>query len=108
MAKRSTPEPLAKEEFDQVVQTVEEIQDELPAIHELLEKIHHVSEWVANNSRNDDWQPIVPLTSMPADPLARDWAARLNRITPSRIPAPQPVATEPARETNEQPSLCCQ
>lgn len=60
--------------------------DELSAIREALDGIRDDVAWWLNNHRREQWLPVQPITSMPLDPLAPDWAQRLNTVTAADVP----------------------
>jgi len=88
-----------EETIASLTEAVDEVRDELTGIRRVVDEIHGDLEWAAKNHRPDDWRPIQPITSLPLDPLAADWAQRVNRFAaPDIAPALQP--TEPVSGTN--------
>jgi hypothetical protein len=75
--------------------SLDEVQDELAGIRRVVDEIQGDLEWVTRNPRADEWRPIQPITSIPFNPLAADWAERVNRFTAADIPQAESLA-EPA------------
>jgi hypothetical protein len=79
-----------EEEFDLLAAAVEHVQSELAGIRQEVDEIRDDVTWATRNNGPSlgspcEWRPIQPLTSMPLDPLAADWSARLNRITAANV-----------------------
>lgn len=93
--------------------------EELSAIREALDGIRRNIDWWLSNHRRDQWLPVKPITSMPVDPLATNWAERLNTFTADdlqknssstqRTPrsAPQHAATT-TDGIDDEPLFCCE
>ncbi|HET6884200.1 MAG TPA: hypothetical protein VFI31_28865 [Pirellulales bacterium] len=92
--------------------------EELTAIRESLDGIREDFDWWLKNHRREQWLPMQPITSMPVDPLAPDWAERLNRFSAAdlsenlapdvRQPQPQSdnaIATE--GRIDDETQFCC-
>lgn len=89
---------------------------ELSAIREALDGIREDIDWWLKNHRREQWLPIQPITSMPADPLAADWAQRVNKFTAADLPnnsAPAksiPPTSPPSPESgiDDETHFCCE
>lgn len=95
--------------------------DELSAIREALDGIRDDVAWWLRNHRQEQWLPVQPITSMPLDPLAQDWAERLNKVTaadlpdnaspnrPERLQRSQPPRpTRAAEGLDDETQFCCE
>ncbi len=110
---------LDEETITSLTAALDEVRDEMTGIRRVVDEIQGDVEWVARNRHADEWRPIQPITSLPLDPLAPDWAQRVNRFTAADIP-PTLRPTGPTIVTNdvtgppaknddevEQPDFCC-
>lgn len=77
--------------------------DELSAIREALDAIRDDVAWWLNNHRREHWLPVQPITSMPVDPLAPDWAERLNKFTAADLPGNAHANRAAEHETPKRP-----
>lgn len=105
---------------DRVIINIDGV-DELSAIREALDGIRDDFAWWFNNHRREQWLPMQPITSMPIDPLAPNWAERLNKFTAADLPGntvsnpphgrprPEtPQATQPAEGLDDETQFCCE
>lgn len=89
--------------------------DELVAIREALDGVRQDIDWWINNHRPEQWLPVQPVTTVPANLLAptRDdrssnlpAARELARVSPT--PPPPQTATAPNDSPNEETQFCCE
>jgi hypothetical protein len=107
------------EAIDSLTAALEDVRDDLTDIRRVVDDIHGDMEWATRNRQTDEWRPIQSITSMPLDPLAADWAERLNRFTAADILQPRSLAApvtastaadRPAEDNDdaEQLVFCCE
>jgi hypothetical protein len=75
--------------LEHVAEVVRENTEEIGVLRDAIDEEREVVEWAAQNDKR-----IFQLTSMPVDPTAEDWAARMNTLTPSDLP-PELQAARP-------------
>jgi hypothetical protein len=78
-------EPTNDDAADRVIVKIDGL-EELSAIREALDGIRQNIDWWMSNHHRDQWLPVKSITSMPIDPLATDWAERLNTFTSDDLP----------------------
>jgi hypothetical protein len=83
--------------LEHIAEVVRENTEEIGVLRDAIDEEKEVMEWAAQNDKR-----IFQLTSMPVDPTAEDWAARMNMLTPSDLPpelqTADPHATSAAYE----------
>src|SRR5882757_2355989 len=93
------PEQLpATDHMDRIAAAIEAIAIELRMIRETVDRLFDDFEWALNNDRlrpKGAPLPIVPLTSMPLDPLAPDFGERTNKYSAKDLVEPE-AADAPA------------
>lgn len=103
---------------DRIIVNIDGFQ-ELSAIREALDGIRQDIDWWINNHPGEQWLPVQPITSMPVDSAAPDWAERLNKLTatdppensqskqrtPRSAPLPDPIATD---GLDDETQFCCE
>jgi hypothetical protein len=67
--------------MERLTEQLDSVGQELAGIRETLDTIRDDIAWWLKNQRREQWLPVQPITSMPVDPAAPDWADRLNRFT---------------------------
>ncbi|HUY87323.1 MAG TPA: hypothetical protein VMV10_01180 [Pirellulales bacterium] len=95
--------------IEHLVEKLAGVEWELAGIRQILDAIRDELAWWQKNSRSDEWTPVQPITSMPRDPTAPDWAERLNRLSSNDLTcqnAPSPAPAVPAGREGE-PGFCC-
>jgi hypothetical protein len=73
-----------------LAEAVERLADEVHVLRDVLGEVRDDLAWALHNDRLRPARPhvpVVPLTSMPLDPLAPDFGERLNRYGPQDLPA---------------------
>jgi len=82
---------------DDLIDALQEVASQLGLIRQVLDEIFTELQWANQNPRDaDDSNGAVRrITSMPLDPAAPDWAARLNRFTAADVPVPIENASVP-------------
>jgi hypothetical protein len=83
--------------LDHAVEVMRENTEEVGVMRDAIDELRERYVWALNNSRQE-MPPAFHLTSMPADPCATKWAARVNRVTRNILQADEPGANEPAPE----------
>lgn len=92
--------------------------DKLTGIRETLDEIRDDIGWWLKNNRQEQWGPIQPITSMPKDPTAPDWADRVNKFTAADLPdhrshhppdsrRASKACNEVASDIDEESQFCC-
>jgi hypothetical protein len=76
--------------LEHVAEVVREAVEEIGVLRDAIDDEREVIAWAAHNNK-----PIFHLTSFPTDPIAEDWAARVNTLTP------QDLAAQPATSKSE-------
>lgn len=115
---RSSEQPTDSATVDRDSLSIEAL-EELSAIRETLDRIREDIDWSLKNQRREQWLPVQLITSMPADPLAPDWAERLNRFTAADLPdstaskhePPQrhlDTSDTPASALDDETQFCCE
>jgi hypothetical protein len=91
--KRTTaPEPPASDAVERLIEAAQKLACEMGCLRSAVEKLQDDFAWALNNDvfrrvdRGTESVPPFPVTSMPLDPLALDWARRLNRLGPEDVP----------------------
>jgi hypothetical protein len=72
--------------IERLTEQLDNVGQELAGIRETLDTIRDDIAWWLKNQRREQWLPVQPITSMPVDPAAPDWADRLNRFTAADVP----------------------
>ena len=67
--------------LEHLTEVVREAVEELGVIRDIEDEKREEIQWAVRNQ-----QPIIQLTSMPADPAAPDWAEHVNKLTPADVP----------------------
>lgn len=96
--------------MERLGEKVGNVEHELASLRQTLDEIRDDIAWWMKNNQKDEWQPIQPITSMPADSLAPDWAQRLNRYSPKDLSTPLAASqspTRPAERAESQRRFCC-
>jgi len=89
-ASGSTPAVPDPEMLVALTESLDEVRDEVVGLYRVVNEVREDLGWIArNHHRPNDWQVAQPITSMPLDPLAADWSARLNRFTAADLPSTQ-------------------
>lgn len=114
---RSSEQKGGDADVDRVIVNIDGL-DELAAIREALDRIRDDLDWWMNNHRREQWLPVQPITSMPLDPLAPDWADRVNARTaadlpekaPRTWPPPSPSSSAAAADEriDDETQFCCE
>ena len=79
------------DDLERIVEAVEKLAGEVEILRGIIDRLQDDFAWALNNDvfrhENMRGDPVVPLhvTSMPLDPLASDWAERVNRFLPEDI-----------------------
>jgi hypothetical protein len=66
-------------------QTVERLADEVRVLCDALDEASDHFTWAAQNDKLGCRAPLTVLTSMPLDPLSKDW--ELNRLSAADLPS---------------------
>lgn len=83
----------ATEHMDRLVSAFETIAEEIKAIRQSVDKLQDDFAWAFDNQVfSREPPPVTPLTSMPLDPLAKDFGARLNRHAATDPPSAEQEA----------------
>src|SRR5438477_4105355 len=84
---RDREAPAATEEIQALRSAVERLADEVKVLRQVLDEVRDDFAWALKNPDKFRCVPgIHPLTSMPKDPLARDFGERLNRLSAKDLP----------------------
>ncbi len=83
--------------LEHAVEVMREQTEEIGTLRDSIDEIRELFQWALNNDKIERAPPFY-LTSMPLDPLAPDWSARVNGVTRSIFDAYKPGANEPAKE----------
>lgn len=82
---------------EHIAEVVREAVEEIGVLRDVIDEEREVIEWAAHNGK-----PIFQLTSFPADPAAKDWAARLNSVRPEDLsPEASAAPPQPAPEPHQ-------
>lgn len=75
---------------EDLIDALENVAAQLGLIRQVLDEIFTELQWANQNPRDadDSAGAVRRITSMPFDPTAPDWAARLNRFTAADVPVP--------------------
>ncbi len=79
--------PLATE-IAELRQAVERLADEVRVLRDVLDEARDEFTWAARNDKLGGALPPTVLTSMPLDPLSKDW--ELNRMSAADLPPDSP------------------
>lgn len=77
-------------------EVVREAVEEIGVLRDAIDEEREAIEWASHNGK-----PYFQLTSFPIDPSAKDWAVRLNSLTPASLPPH--ATTEPLAESDRPP-----
>lgn len=83
--------------LEHAVELMREQTEEIGTLCDSIDEMRELFQWALNNDKIER-APSFHLTSLPRDPAAADWSARLNRVTPASFEAAAPPATEPPRD----------
>lgn len=61
-------------------------------LYQVLDEIREDFQWAVRNDKfrhegADEWRPVTHITSMPKDPCAPDFGARINRFSAADLPS---------------------
>ncbi|MGE0536200.1 MAG: hypothetical protein AB7O68_14565 [Pirellulales bacterium] len=65
--------------LDHAVEVMRENTEEVGVLRDAVDELRERYIWALNNFRQD-LPPVFHLTSMPVDPCASEWSARVNRV----------------------------
>ena len=87
-AREASPPPaLSGEQIDALTAAVEKLTDTVHVLGQILDDLRDDFAWALQNSEPLPRVPgNPPLTSMPKDPLAKNFGERLNRFTTDDLP----------------------
>lgn len=74
-------------QLKRLIDAVEAVAGQLHVLRQVLDEIREEVQWAIRNDRLRCPPHVCRVTSMPADPLAPEWAERLNELTPTDLPA---------------------
>lgn len=109
MVKRSSTRPVpADSEADgheELLDAVQALADEVRVLRQALDEFREEVQYAVRNliETPGALQHARPLTSMPIDPAAPDFAARVNRFTPADLPPEEPATTSRPEPPPPQP-----
>lgn len=85
MARRKAD--LAMVDEDELTHVVRRLADEVHILRLTLDELREELQWANRNHGDETYQVTPPfrLRSMPLDPAAPDFAARLNRVSPETV-----------------------
>lgn len=83
-----------REEVAELRSAIEQLSMEIQVLRQVLDELRDDYGWALQNSKIRSLPPPFVLTSMPADPLSRDW--QLNRLSAADLP-PEPPTSPPSR-----------
>ena len=88
-------------EFDadeELIDAVNALKDEVRVLRQAVDEFREQVQYAIQNliELPEALPHARPLTSMPADPAAPDFAERVNRLTPDDLPMDEPVSTSPS------------
>ena len=88
--------------LDHAVEVMRENTEEVGVLRDAIDELRELYQWNLNNACHDT-PPPFQLTSMPLNPLASDWSARLNRVNGDAIQADShsELADETEQSTTE-------
>jgi hypothetical protein len=97
MAKRSIRSIPADSEADgheELLDAVQALTDEVRVLRHAVDELREEIQYAVRNliDMPEVMQHARPLTSMPIDPAAPDFAERVNRLTPADLPPEEPAA----------------
>lgn len=79
---------------------VKQLTDQVQVLWNAIDDVRQEFEWAVRNDKMSSPRPVMHITSMPKDPCAPDFGARINKYTPQNAPemfaVPPPVAEEQA------------
>ncbi|MGE0533453.1 MAG: hypothetical protein AB7O68_00660 [Pirellulales bacterium] len=96
------------DEIEHATEVMRENSEEIGTLRDSIDEIRELFQWALNNGRQEAPTPFQ-LTSMPLDPAAADWSARVNGVKRSIFEAYGSCAREQAAaipqvaEPNEEP-----
>jgi hypothetical protein len=98
----AVPPRSAGDAIERLIEAVEKLAGEMQCLRSTVDRLQDDFAWALNNDVfrrpefGGDPVPVMPITSMPFDPLASDWAKRINRLGPDDLPHEE----EPPRENS--------
>lgn len=86
---RATIKDLVEVLGDELSKSIEELREELVLLRATVDELVVEAQWANRNSeeRHPPRELLRPITSMPLDPCADDWAERLNQFSARDLPA---------------------
>lgn len=89
-----------QDHLDHAVEVMRENTEEVGVLRDAIDELRELYQWTLNNARPDTPAPFH-LTSLPLDPLAPDWSARLNCASGNTIHVDSRIelAGEPEQST---------
>lgn len=94
MPKGKPPTPSVASEIAELRRAIERLADEVRVLRDAVDEARDEFTWAARNDKLRCPLPLTVLTSMPLDPLAKDW--ELNRLSAADLPPESP----PIRRTS--------
>jgi hypothetical protein len=87
----SAPRSDSENHLARLVETMERIEQELHVLREAIDEVREEFVWAVRNDKLRFPPVPVPVTSMPINPLASDFAERVNRFTPEDLPPEESI-----------------
>lgn len=84
-----------QDHLDHAVEVMRENTEEVGVLRDAIDELRDLYQWTLNNARPNTPTPFQ-LSSMPVDPTADDWSARLNGVSRNIFGAYERRASEPA------------
>jgi hypothetical protein len=107
MTRTKQPSALSEDQVVELTATVEKLTQEVRVLRDTIDELREDLRWAINNREEFRCQPrhVVHITSMPLDPLAKDFGKRVNRFTAKDLPnesaQPSPAAASLPLEQGE-------
>lgn len=89
MARQAQSPEGKSRDVSELTEEVRQLKEEVRILRDVLGEIHEELQWAVRNALlpSAAASPLRRIVSMPLDPTAPDFAARLNELTPQDLPA---------------------
>lgn len=98
---KSASVPRTAASADQVERLIEAVEDaaaQLRVLRDVLDEVREDFQYAVRNGKFQSPPAVFHLTSMPVDPLAPDFGARLNCVKPEDLPKSEQPVEPPSPE----------
>lgn len=98
MARAKQPSAISGDEVAELTASVEKLIQEVRVLRDTIDELREDLRWAINNRDEFRCQPrhVVHITSIPLDPLAKDFGKRVNRFSAKDLPDESAQPSAPA------------